>query len=75
MDYQRHITIEPGKHSAKPCIGSMRITVYDVLGWFASGMSEAEIMLDYPELTRDDIRACLAFAAERERQLSTIVSA
>ena len=75
MDYQNHITIEPGKRSAKPCIRSMRITVYDVLGWLASGMSEAEILLDYPELTRDDIRACLAFAADRERQLSTIVSA
>ena len=75
MDYQRHITIEPGKRGAKPCIGSMRITVYDVLSWLASGMSEAEILLDYPELTRDDIRACLSFAADRERQLSTIVSA
>ena len=75
MDYQNYITIEPGKRSAKPCIRSMRITVYDVLGWLASGMSEAEILLDYPELTRDDIRACLAFAAERERQLSMIVSA
>ena len=53
----------------------MRITVYDVLGWLASGISEAEIILDYPELTRDGIRACLAFAADRERQISTIVSA
>ena len=75
MDYQNYITIEPGKRSAKPCIRSMRITVYDVLSWLASGMSEAEIMLDYPELTHDDIRACLAFAADREPQLSTIVSA
>ena len=75
MDYQNYIPIEPGKRSAKPCIRSMRITVYDVLGWLASGMSEAEILLDYPELTRDDIRACLSFAADRERQLSTIVSA
>ena len=75
MDYQSHTTIEPGKRSAKPCIGSMRITVYDALGWLASGMSEAEILLDYPELTCDDIRACLAFAADRERQMSTIVSA
>ena len=75
MDYQSYITIESGKRGSKPCIRSMRITVYDALGWLASGMSEAEIILDYPELTRDDIRACLAFAAERERQLSTIVSA
>ncbi len=75
MDYQNYITIEPGKRSAKPCIRSMRITVYDVLGFLASGMSEAEILLDYPELTHCDIRACLAFAADRERQISTIVSA
>ena len=75
MDYQNYITIEPGKRSAKPCIRSMRITVYDVLRWLASGMSEAEILLDYPELTRDDIRACLAFVIERERQMLTIVSA
>ena len=50
----------------------MRITVYDVLDWLASGMSESEILEDYPELTREDIRACLAFAANREHQLSTI---
>ena len=49
MDYQNYITIEPGKRSAKPCVRSMRITVYDVLGWLASGMSEAEILLDYPK--------------------------
>ena len=52
----------------------MRVAVYDVLGWLASGMSEAEILLDYPELILDDIRACLAFAADRERQISAIVS-
>ena len=75
MDYQKYITIEPGKRSAKPCIRSMRITVYDVSSWLASGMSEAEILLDYPELTRDDIRACLAFVIKRERQMLTIVSA
>ena len=75
MDYQNYITIEPGKRSSKPCIRSMRIAVYDVLSWLALGMSEAEILLDYPELTRDDIRACLAFAADREPQISTIVLA
>ena len=75
MDYQNYITIEAGKRSAKPGIRSMCIAVYDVLGWLASDMSEAEILLDYPELTRNDISACLAFAADRERQLSTIVSA
>ena len=75
MDYQNYITIEPGKRGAKPCIRSMRITVYDVLSWLALGISEAEILLDYPELTRDDIRSYLACAAEPEHQLSTIVSA
>ena len=73
MDYQNYITIEPGKRGAKPCISSMRITVYDVLGWLASGMSEAKILWAYSELARDDIRACLSFAADRERQISTIV--
>ena len=74
MNYQNYITIEPGKRGGKPCIRSMRITVYDVLDWLASGMSEAEILKDNPELTQDDIRACLAFAADREHQLSTITT-
>ena len=73
MNYQDFITIEPGKRGGKPCIRSMRIAVYDVLDWLASDMSEAEILEDYPELTQDDIRACLAFAANREHQLSTLV--
>lgn len=73
-DYRDHITIDPGKRGGKPCIRSMRITVYDVLDWLASGLSEAQILEDYPELTQDDIRACLAFAASRERQLSTLAS-
>lgn len=72
MNYRDYITIETGKRGGKPCIRSMRITVYDVLDWLASGMSEAEILEDYPELTQDDIRACLAYAANREHQLSTI---
>ncbi len=71
-DYRNLITIEPGKRGGKPCIRSMRITVYDVLDWLASGMSEAQILTDYPELNKEDIRACLAFAANREHQLSTI---
>ena len=75
MNYQDHITIETGKRGGKPCIRSMRITVYDVLDWLASGMSEAQILQDYPELTQEDIRACLAFAADREHQLSTILPA
>ena len=75
MNYQDHITIETGKRGGKPCVRSMRITVYDVLDWLASGMSETEILEDYPELTQDDIRACLAFAANREHQLSVIAPA
>ena len=71
-DYQNHITIEPGKRGGKPCVRATRIAVYDVLGWFASGMSEQEIMDDHPELTQDDIRACLAFAADREHRITTI---
>ena len=72
IDYRDYITIEPGKRGGKPCIRSMRITVYDVLDWLASGLSEVEILADYPELTQHDIRACLAFAANREHQLSII---
>ena len=72
MNYQDFITIEPGKRGGKPCIRSMRISVYDVLDWLASGLSEAEILEDYPELTQDDIRACLAFADEREHRLSIL---
>jgi uncharacterized protein (DUF433 family) len=59
----QRITLEPGKRGGRPCIRGMRITVYDILGWLASGMSEDEILADYPELERDDIRASLAFAA------------
>lgn len=68
MDYRKIITIEPGKRGGKPCIRGLRITVYDVLEYLASGMSEAEILRDFPDLTREDIRACLAFAADRERK-------
>ena len=63
------ITVEPGKRSGKPCIRGLRITVSDVLEYLASGMTEAEILADFPELAIEDIRACLAFAAERERRL------
>ncbi len=69
MDYSRIITIEPGKRSGKPCIRGMRITVQDVLEYLAGGMTEDDILRDFPELTRDDIKACLAFAADRERKL------
>ena len=64
MNYQDYITIEPGKRSGKPCIRGLRMTVYDVLEYLASGMTEAEILQDFPDLTALDIRACLAFAAE-----------
>ncbi len=67
MDYRNIITIEPGKRGGQPCIRKMRIAVADVLDWLASGMSNAEILDDYPELTESDIRACLAFAADRDR--------
>lgn len=69
MDYQHLITIEAGKRSGKPCIRGLRITVSDVLDYLASGMSEDEVLADFPDLTREDIRACLAFAADRERRL------
>lgn len=72
MDYRHIITIEPGKRSGKPCIRGMRITVTDILEYLASGMSVAEILTDFPELTEEDIRACLAFAADRERKLSVV---
>jgi uncharacterized protein (DUF433 family) len=72
VDFKRLITIEPGKRGGKPCIRGLRITVYDVLEYLASGMSEVEILKDFPDLTQDDIRACLAFAADRERKLVTI---
>ena len=69
MEYVDRIVIEPGKMGGKPCIRGLRITVYDVLDYLASGMSEDEILADFPDLERDDLRACLAFAADRERRL------
>jgi uncharacterized protein (DUF433 family) len=72
MDYRRLITIEPGKRGGKPCVRGLRITVYDVLDYLASGMTEAQILADFPDLTADDIRACLAFAADRERRLASV---
>ncbi|HCA59315.1 MAG: DUF433 domain-containing protein [Acidobacteria bacterium] len=72
MDYRDIITIEPGKRSGKPCIRGMRITVQDILEYLAGGMTEEEILADFPELTRDDIRASIAFAANRERQLAVM---
>jgi uncharacterized protein (DUF433 family) len=72
MRYQDIITIEPGKRGGRPCVRGMRITVADVLGWLAAGMSPEEICSDFPELTDDDIRACLAYAADRERRVLTV---
>ena len=69
MDCLQLITIEPGKRSGKPCIRGLRITVSDALEYLASGMSEAQILEDFPELTTGDIRACLVFAADRERRI------
>ncbi len=72
MDYRNIITIEAGKRGGKPCIRGMRITVYDVLSYLASGMSHQEILADFPYLTEEDILACLAYAADRERQVLTM---
>lgn len=72
MDYSEIITIESGKRSGKPCIRGMRITVSDVLSYLASGMSEEEILKDFSELTLEDIRACLSFAADREGHLMAV---
>lgn len=66
------IMIEPGKRSGKPCIRGLRMTVSDVLDYLASGMSEDDLLRDFPDLTREDIRACLAFAADRERRLVAV---
>ncbi len=74
MVYSKIVTIEPGKMGGKPCIRGLRITVYDILDCLAAGMTEDEILHDFPDLTREDIRACLAFAADRERKLASISS-
>lgn len=69
MDYRERITIEPGKRGGKPCIRGLRITVDDVLSYLAAGMSETEILADFPDLEQADFRAVYAFAADRERRL------
>lgn len=73
IDYRKIITLEAGKRGGKPCIRGMRITVYDILSWLASGMSKEDILEDYPELQPDDILAALSFAADRERSIYNIV--
>ena len=72
MDYSKIITIEPDKRSGKPCIRGTRMTVTDVLEYLAGGMTPEEIVAEFPDLTIEDIRACLAFAADRERKLATL---
>jgi uncharacterized protein (DUF433 family) len=68
MEERPIITIEPGKRGGKPCIRGLRITVYDILEYLASGMTQEQILQDFPDLTPEDIRACLSYAADRERQ-------
>jgi uncharacterized protein (DUF433 family) len=75
VDYSRIITIDPQKRGGQPCIRSLRMTVQDVLEYLASGMTQQEILTDFPDLTEEDIRACLAYAADRERRLRVIPAA
>jgi uncharacterized protein (DUF433 family) len=72
VDYHKIITIEPGKRSSKPCIRGTRMTVTDVLEYLAGGMSQEDLLREFPDLTSEDIRACLAFAADRERKLAAL---
>ncbi|HWY08360.1 MAG TPA: DUF433 domain-containing protein [Candidatus Acidoferrales bacterium] len=72
MKYEDIITIEPGKRGGRPCIRGLRITVYEVLDMLASGMSHAEILKDFPDLMEQDILACLAYAADRERKVELL---
>ena len=69
MDYRDYITIEPNKRGGKPCVRGLRITVYEVLEYLASEMTEKEILADFPDLTHDDLKACISYAADRERRL------
>ena len=71
MDYRDYITIDPNKRGGRPCVRGLRITVYEVLEYLASDMTEAQILEDFPDLTREDLKACIAFAADRERRLLT----
>ena len=73
VDWRSRITLEPGKRGGRPCIRGMRITVYDVLSYLAAGMTIEQVLADFPYLTREDIQACFAFAAERERTMSVSV--
>jgi uncharacterized protein (DUF433 family) len=75
IDYRKIITIESGKRNGKPCVRGMRITVYDVLGYLAAGMTADEIISDFPELTPDDIKACLSYAADIDKHTQLVHSA
>ena len=75
MNYKDYITIDANKRGGKPCVRGLRITVYEVLEYLASDMTEAQILADFPDLTRDDLKACIAFAADRERRLITVPAA
>lgn len=75
MDYREYITIDPEKRGGKPCIRGLRITVYEVLDYLSSDMTEDEILADFPDLTRQDLKACIAYAADVERRLATIPAA
>ncbi len=72
VDYKQIITIEPGKRSGKPCIRRLRITVYDILNMLADGMTFEEIIYDFPKITKEDILACLAYAADREHKVTLL---
>lgn len=74
-DYRKIITLEPGKRNGKPCIRGMRITVYDVLSYLASGMTKEQLLQDFPELTEEDIQACLSYAADSESHTRLLQSA
>ncbi|HEY0547172.1 MAG TPA: DUF433 domain-containing protein [Pyrinomonadaceae bacterium] len=75
MNHQDYITIDPNKRGGEPCVRGLRITVYEALEYLASEMTEEEILDDFPELTREDLKACIAFAADRERRLATVPAA
>jgi uncharacterized protein (DUF433 family) len=72
VDYRQYITIDPKKRGGKPCVRGLRITVYEVLDYLSSGMSHAEFLADFPDLTEDDIRACLAFAADFDKRIAVL---
>ena len=75
MKYQDYIAIDPNKRGGKPCVRGLRITVSEVLDYLASDMTQEEILSDFPDLTREDLKACIAFAADRERKLMTVPAA